>query len=40
MVNDSPMVFANACMKRIVIDQKVHLCLFATETIEKGTEVR
>ena len=40
IVIDSPMHYANARMKRIVINQQVHLCLFAIRTISKGTEIR
>ncbi|XP_065681675.1 uncharacterized protein LOC124811063 isoform X2 [Hydra vulgaris] len=40
MVNDSPSIYANAKMKRIVESSHVSLCLFATKTIDVGTELR
>ncbi|XP_065651081.1 uncharacterized protein LOC136079279 [Hydra vulgaris] len=40
MVNGSPSIYANAEMKRIVESNYVSLCLFATKTIDGGTELR
>jgi len=40
MVNDSPEIYANAKMKRMIIGKDFHLCLFSTASIEKGTEIR
>lgn len=40
MVNDSPKAKANSKMKKVVIDGKTYLCLFATCDIEIGTELR
>ncbi|XP_065673105.1 uncharacterized protein LOC124805852 isoform X2 [Hydra vulgaris] len=40
MVNDSPSIYANAKMKRIVESNYVSLCLFTTKTIDVGTELR
>lgn len=38
-VNDSKL-FPNAKMKKILINNKPKLCLFALEDIEKGKEIR
>ncbi|CAH3129002.1 unnamed protein product, partial [Porites lobata] len=40
IVNDSPRTKANAVMRKIILDNKTYLCLFAAEDIEKGTEIR
>ena len=40
MVNDSPAKYANSAMKRLVCGQCVMICLFATQDIKSGTEIR
>ncbi|XP_065675429.1 uncharacterized protein LOC136091648 [Hydra vulgaris] len=40
MVNDSPSIYANAKMKRLVESNYVSLYLFATKTIDVGTELK
>lgn len=40
MVNDSPEMFANAKMKKVIINENIHLCLYAIKDINKGTEIR
>jgi len=40
MVNDSPNNFANAKIKRIVISNKIYICLFATKDLNVGSEIR
>lgn len=40
MINDSPDELANSVMKREVLGKNVHLCLYATKNIAKGTEIR
>lgn len=39
-VNDSPHANANAIMKRKIVNNNIRLCLFATEKIQSGTEIR
>ncbi|XP_057310686.1 N-lysine methyltransferase KMT5A-A-like [Hydractinia symbiolongicarpus] len=40
LVNDSPSRLANSKMRRVIVGNSVHLCLFATRHITAGTEVR
>ena len=40
IVNDSPEMHANSIMKREVFGNNVHLCLFAKQHINNGTEIR
>ena len=39
-VDNSPKDFANVTMKRVIILNKVHICLFANADICRGTEIR
>lgn len=40
MVNDSPRDKANSIMKKVAINGKIYLCLFAIRDIDIGTELR
>ena len=39
-VNDLPELYCNSKMKRMVVNENVHICLFATKDIPKDTEIR
>jgi len=39
-VNDAPIENANCKMERKVVQNKVHLCLIATQEIKRLTELR
>ena len=39
-INDSPACYSNAVMNRVVLKNKVHLCLFCTTFIKSGTGIR
>ena len=40
LVNDSLDRYANARMKRFTVGYNIHICLFASETIRAGTEIK